>query len=87
MKSRTPEEYELLIHEEIVSDKNIIVENTMKQVLYWIGFRVAASQQALIEDTFDLFIDVRMITKKYIRTMDSNLSSCTQTNGRMNYGT
>ena len=43
MKARTPEEYELLIHEEIVSDKNTIAENTMKQVLYWIGFQVAAS--------------------------------------------
>ena len=43
MKARTPEEYELLIHEDIAADKNTTVENKIKQVFYWIGFRVAAS--------------------------------------------
>ena len=48
MQAAAPEEYELLIHEEVVADENITVENTMKQVIYWIGFWVAASQQALV---------------------------------------
>ena len=43
-----PEEYEFFIQGEVVRDEKITVENTMKQVLYWIGFRVASSQQALI---------------------------------------
>ena len=58
----------------------------MKQVLYWIGFQVASSHKALIEDAFDSFNDVRMIMEKEISTMASNLISCTQAIGRMNFG-
>ena len=38
-----PEEYEFFIQGEVVRNENITVENTMKQVLYWIYFRVASS--------------------------------------------
>ena len=64
-----PEEYEFLIQVEVVRNENITVENTMKPVLYWIGFWVASSQQALIEDSFGLFNDVIMLTEKYISKM------------------
>ena len=77
MQAAAPEGYELLIREEVVADENITVENTTKQVLYWIGFWVAASQQALIEDAFGLFNDVRVPTEKDISTMASNFSSRT----------
>ena len=43
-----------------------MVENKMKQVLYWIGFRVASSQQALVEGAFGSFKDVRMLMEKEI---------------------
>ena len=56
-----PEEYEFLIQGEVVRDE-ITVENTMKQVLYWIAFRVSSSQQALIEDAFFPFNYVKMLT-------------------------
>ena len=82
-----PEEYELLIQGEVVKNKNITVYNTMNRVLYWIGFQVASSQQALIEDAFGLLKDVRMLTEKDISTMASNFSSRTQANGRINFGT
>ena len=59
----------------------------MKQVLYWIGFRVATSQQAFIGDAFGSFNNVRMLTKKEISTMASNFSSRTQAHGRINFGT
>ena len=59
----------------------------MKQVLYWIGFRVASSQQVLIEDALGSFNYVKMLTEKNISTMASNFSSRTQANGRMNFGT
>ena len=36
-----PEDYEFLIQGEVVRNENTAVENTMKQVLYWIGFQVA----------------------------------------------
>ena len=59
-----PEEYELLIQGEVIRNENIMVENTINQVLYWIGFQVELSQQALIEDAFCLFNDVIMLTEK-----------------------
>ena len=82
-----PEEYELFIQIEVERDEKITVENTMKQVLYWIGFRVASSQQVFIEDAFGLFNDVRMLTENDISRMASNFSSRTRANGRMNSGT
>ena len=62
MEAAAPEEYEFLIQREVVRDENITVENTMKQVLYWIGFQVPSSQQALTEDAFGSFNDVIMLT-------------------------
>ena len=59
-----PEEYELLIQGEVVRDENSMVENTMKPVLCWFGFRVASSQKALIEDAFGSFNNVRILTEK-----------------------
>ena len=87
MGAAAHKEYEFLIKGEVLIDKNITVENKMKQMLHWIGFRVASSQQALIEDTFGLFNDVRMLTEKGKITMASNFSSRVQANGRMNFGT
>ena len=81
-----PEEYEFLIQGEFVRDENITVENTTKQVLYCIGFRVESSKQALIEDAFVFFNNVIMTTEKDISTMASNFSICTKANGRMNFG-
>ena len=69
MEAASPEEYQYLIQGEVVRDENIMVENTMKQVLYWIGFRVASSQQALIEEAFGLFNDVIMLMEKDISMM------------------
>ena len=36
-----PEEYAFLIQGEVVRNENITVENTIKQVLYWIYFRAS----------------------------------------------
>ena len=87
MEAAVPEEYDFLVQGEVVRDENLTVENTMKPVLYWIGFQVSLSQQALIEGAFSLFNDVRMLTEKDISTMTSNFSSRTQYNGRINFGT
>ena len=67
--------------------KNITVENTMKKVLYWTGFRPASSQKALVEEAFGSFKNVRIPAEKDISTMASNFSSLTQANGRMNFDT
>ena len=86
MHAAVPKEYEFLIHKELVADENITVENTIKQVWYWISFRVAASHKEVIEDAFDLFNNVIMLMEKYISTMASYFSSPYQTNGRKNCG-
>ena len=56
-------------------------------MLSWIGFLVAASHQAFIEDTFVLFDNLRVLTEKGICMMASNFSSHTHINGRMSFGT
>ena len=82
-----PEKYEFLIQVEVIRNENITVKNKMKQVSYWIGFWVASSQKALIEDAFGSLNDVMMRTEKEKSTMASNFSSRTQASGRMNFGT
>ena len=82
-----PEEYEILIQEEVVRNENITVEKTMKKVLNWIGFWLASQQQALIEDAFGSLNDVIMLTEKDMRNMASNFTSRTQNNGRIKFGT
>ena len=58
-----PEEYEFFIQGEVVRDENIMMENTMKRVLYCIGFLVSSSQLALVEDSFGSFNGVIMLPK------------------------
>jgi hypothetical protein len=57
------------------------------QILHWIGFRVQAERQSLINDCFTSFDDLSSLTSKDITSMASDFSSRTVANGRIIFGT
>ena len=82
-----PQSYVFLNGGKLVTDVNITVEDAIKQVLHWIGLRTEDSHNALVEDAFGSYNDVKILTEKYISTMATNFSGRTGANGRMYFGT
>ena len=60
---------------------------TLVQILHWIGFRVPADRQSLIDDCFSSFENLSMLTNKDITAMASDFGSRTAANGRIIFGT
>ena len=43
---------------------HIPVEDAIRQVLHWIGFRTEDARNALVDDDFGLYDDVKVLTEK-----------------------
>ena len=76
-----------LLGAEVVDVLPANTEDTIKQILHWIGFRTDDKREAVYEDAFETFEYIRNLTEKDISDMASNFSSRTQANGRFNFGT
>ena len=59
-----PQAYVFLIGGQLVTDVNITVEDAIKQVLHWIGFRTEDARNALVDDAFGLYDDMQVLTEK-----------------------
>lgn len=81
-----PPPYELLIGDQIVP-AGISDDNSIRQLLHWIGFRTDAQKNALVEDAFESFTDMKMLSEKDIATMSSGFASRTAGAGRIIFGT
>ena len=79
--------YTFLNGGQLVKDVNITVEDAIKQMLHWIGLRTEDARNALVDDDFGSYDNVKVLTKKEIRTMATNFSGRTGANGRMYFGT
>ena len=77
----------VLVDNNEVAPIDISVQDTMNQILYWIGFRTEAQRTSLIEDAFESFDDFKSLTEKDISTMSSDFSSRTVANGKITFGT
>ena len=82
-----PQTYTFLNDGQLVTDVNITVEYAIKQVLHWIGFLAEDAHNALVDDAFGSYYDVKVLTEKDISTMATNFSGCTSAAGRMYFGT
>ena len=65
----------------------ISTDDSLIQILHWIGFRTAAQQNLIVADCFDSFDSLRMLTDKDIRQMSSEFSSRTPVARRIIFGT
>jgi len=64
-----------------------VVEDTLRQILHWIGFRTDALKDALTENAFESFGVLKVLTEKDIAAMSSDFANRTQANGRFYFGT
>ena len=82
-----PQAYTFLNGGKLVTDVNITVENAIKQVLHWIVFHPEDARNALVDNAFGSYDDVKVLTEKYISTMATNFSGRTSATGRIYFGT
>ena len=78
--------YVHLLHNNIVSD-TINEINSIAQILHWIGFRTEAQHELLMNDAFDSFNDIRVLSTKDITKMAGSFGNCTIQNRHMIFGT
>ena len=76
-----------LTQDQVVTDPNIPEEETIRQVLHWIGFLTDAQKDSLVNDGFESFGDAATMTEKDINAMATSFASRTANNGRMFFGT
>ena len=62
-------------------------DDSLIQILHWIGFRTAAQQAAIVDDCFDSFDSLRMLSDKDVRQMSTEFSNRTIAGGRIIFGT
>ena len=82
-----PQTYKFLNGGQLVTDVHIRVEDAIKQVLHWIGFLKEDACNALVDDAFGSYDDVKVLTKKDISTMATNFSGRTGATGRIYFST
>ena len=62
-------------------------DDSLTQILHWIGFRTAAQQTSIVDDCFDSFESLQMLSDKDIRQMSTEFSSRTVSDRRIIFGT
>jgi hypothetical protein len=85
-QNEEPEEYLPVIGEALVAE-GITEENTMIQILWWIGFRLDAQTTLIYEDGVDGWESIRMLSKDDIDAMAKSFAGRTVQNGRIIFGT
>ena len=65
---------------------NLSEENTIAQILFWIGFTVRNQRNNIITDSFGAYEDIKMLNEKDISSMSVDWASRTQQNGRIHFG-
>jgi hypothetical protein len=77
----------VLVEGDDLAQININIQDTMNQILHWIGFRTEAQRTSLIEDAFESFDDFKSLTEKDISTMSTDFGNRTVANGKITFGT
>jgi hypothetical protein len=64
-----------------IANKNMIL-----QILHWIGFWTEPLRQAIVDDAFATFDDLKLLTEKDTTSMVGSFASRTIQAGRINFG-
>lgn len=65
----------------------ITEDDSLTQILHWIGFRTVVQRTAIINDCFGSFADLKMLSEKDITAMASTFSSARNAADRILFGT
>ena len=82
-----PQPHALVLGNAIILIIDIIEEDSLAQILYWIGLRTKEQRQRIIEDCFNLYDSIQMSSKKDIDSMAVSFASRTAVNGRIIFET
>ena len=63
----------------------ITVEDSIKQILIWIGFTAEEQRNIIYNDSIDYFSDIIMFTEKDIDNLIAEFSRRTRANGEINF--
>ena len=78
--------YVFLLGDDEVGE-GIIEEDSLLQILHWIGFCTTAHRQSMVTDSFTSWEDLKMLAQEDADTMSKTFASRSQTNGRIIFGT
>ena len=81
-----PPVYVHLLGNDIVPD-TITETDSIAQILHWVGFREEAQHITIMDDAFDSFNDIRVLSTKDISKMADSFGNRTIAHGRMIFGT
>jgi hypothetical protein len=70
-----------------VIQAGISEEDSLLQILHWIGFRNEGQRGNLVQDCFGSFEDLKVLNDKDVSAMASDFGGRTANNGRINFGT
>ena len=65
----------LLLEANNIVPDSIIENDSLEQILHWIGFQGTPQKATLIDDTFRLFDDLTVLTKKDVSTIATSIAS------------
>ena len=65
----------------------ITEDNSMTQIIWWVGFRTNAQLAAMINDGIDSWDSIKMLTTGDVDSMAKSFGSRTAATGRVNFGT
>ena len=64
----------------------ITLEDSIKQILRWIGFTTEEQRKRVYDDSIDSFSNIIMFTEKCISDLSTDFSGMTQANGMIHFG-
>ena len=60
--------------------------NSMVQILHWIGFTAENTRNHLIQESFESYGDVKVMTEKDVSALVTDFANRNQANGRVHIG-
>ena len=67
-------QYQFLVGNDEVND-DITEENSLQQILHWIGFRTQNQKDLMVADSFTSWEDLKMLTEKDVNAMATSFST------------
>ena len=76
----------ILVDDNVVIADGITEEDSVSQILHWIGFTIDAQREAIQDDAIAKFDDIKVLTEKDVTQLATDFASRTAANGRMSIG-
>lgn len=70
----------------VVATAGLNENDTIQQMLYWIGFRIDDQRTGIIDDSLGSYDDIRMLSEKDVNAMATEWAGRTSNNGRIIFG-